>query len=364
MACIQRNTMIGALAALLFSAAPAVQADSYEDFFMRNMEKRYYPIELPARNIGMGGAYAALKGDLGSVMGNPAGLGWLDGYAISGGYQFDWIRGTDPSSNSKGDESIHRGMILVGASITEQFVIGAGFIPSFGDGDDDFNRETENFIAPFSMAYQFDEYFSIGYGFSYHNDKVESDLMRRGSDPGYLHRFGFLFSLDDCWDLGLVGHYGHGDAKSRVMRVNHFDGDREQWGIRGGSSYTFEERLTVAVDGGYTRADMDGYLLSGWAPGTPRSRYDEKMDIFDFSAGIEYLWMDDVTVRTGAGVTHYDFKTSDVTLDRLINDSTIPHWAGGFTYRFTEQISADTAVQVRFASDVDLLAGLNLNYNF
>lgn len=346
------------------SVAPVSFASDTEDFFLRQTENRYFPIELPARSVGMGGVFAGIKGDSMSVVGNPAGLGFIDGGLIDLGFQYETLDGFDPQSNSDGDIDLYRGLLLGAYSVTDNVVLGLGFVPSFGEGDDAFNTDTDTITVPVSIAYQFDEYVSIGYGFSYINDDIDSDLLEGEMDPGFMHRLGVLFAANDCTDIGLMGMYGHGDAESRAITGAAFDGDRDMWGIRAGLAWHYTEALLMAIDLGYQANDMDGTTTMTLMPGMPRFGYEEELDILSVNAGVEYDVSEAWVVRTGLGYSHYDFESTDAALAARVSDSDIPHWAGGFSYSFTDALGADAAVQVRFGDEVDFLTGVSLNYSF
>lgn len=353
-----------AIAATAAFNQPTANADDAESYFIRHTVNRYFPIHMTARTMGMGGAFVAIKGDSASILGNPAGLGPLTESFMTGGFQFEQISGDDLSTLSGVDEDNYRGLLMGAYPITDEFSLGWGFVPTFGDADDSANRETENFYVPISLAYDVSEAFSIGYGIGYINDNVEASGFEGDMDTAFLHRFGVLFAASDALDLGLMGTYGHGDAESSAVSGARFDGDRESWGVQGGLAWMATSELLLALDLAYEDMDTEGSIRNRLIPAFPSIGFEESIEAMSVRAGAEYAWNECLKLRGGAGYTDYDYETNDAATAALVDDLDGGHVSTGFGYEWNENVATDLAAMVRFFDEVDFLVGAQLTYKF
>lgn len=354
------HKVIPAMVAIAALAGTSVFADGAEDFFTRHTLARYFQTPVTARSLGMGGAFAALKDGTLGVVGNPATLSSVQKKEISLTYEYENVSGELPGTFTSVDEDIHRGLILGAMPIMEPFTIGIGFEPSYSELDDTNSRETNTFQVPFGIAYKVNDMVSVGYGISYFDDEVESNLFTTESQEAFSHRFGFIYDYSADLSLGFVGSVGHGDVDSNNVNTAVSSGDFSNWGIRGGVAWQAQPQLLVVGDIAYTENDSDGStnFLGTIIP------YDEGLEVLSVQGGAEYMLNEMFDLRTGVGYTNIDYDTIDPTLSALIDDSDWVHWSGGASYQICDNASADAAVEIRFLDDVDVLAGVTLNINF
>lgn len=353
------NIFTASIAVLTLSGTN-VFADGAEDFFTRHTLARYFQTQVTARSMGMGGAYAALKDGTLGVVGNPATLSSVVNKEISLTYQFEQVSGDLPGTFTSVDEDIHRGLILGTMPVMDQLTVGLGFEPSFSELDDTNDLETNTFQVPLGIAYQVNDMVSVGYGLTYFDDEVESNLFTTDSQEAFSHRFGFIYDHSSELSFGFVGNVGHGELDSSNVNTAVSSGDFSNWGIRGGVSWLANPQLLVVGDIAYSENDSDGStnFLGTFIP------FDEGLEVFSVQGGAEYMLNELIDLRTGVGYTTIDYNTIDAAVSALIDDSDWVHWSGGASYEICENASADAAVQIRFLDEVDVLAGVTLNVHF
>lgn len=346
------------------AAAPTVHADDVESYFIRSTANRFFPTYQNTRSMSMGGTFVGIKGDSASVLGNPAGLGFVDGHFWAGGFQFEQISGDDPSTLDGVDQDIYRGLLLGAYSVTEDFTLGLGFVPSFAESDDSADTDSDTFYVPLSAAYKVSPLLAIGYGIGYVNDETDGSGFEAESDFGLLHRLGLMYDVSETVDLGLMGTFGHGDTDSSAVNGTDYDGDLESWSIQGGIAWQATDPLLLALDLGYEEMENDGTLSNSLIPLFPSTSFDESIDVLSVRAGAEYAWNECLDLRGGVGYTDYDYETSDAATAALVDSLDGVHVSGGFGYEWSENWITDVGGMVRFFDEVDFLVGGQVTYNF
>lgn len=337
-------------------------ASESEDYYHRYLSNRFFPTELTLRSLGLGGGFVALKDASLGVVGNPATLGGLSSSELSFTYQYETIDGEDPNTGSNAEIDTHRGLILGSFPVTPQLGIGFGLVPSDGDGDG--SPDTETLQVPLGIGFQLNEQFSLGYGIGYYDDEYDAPGFSGENEEAFLHRLGFIYSIDPEVNFGLLGTYGHGDANTNTITGMTSDIDLEQWSIRGGLTWQALEKLLFVADFGYESMEGDGVIT---VPGVPAPVFvgtEEEIDILTITGGIEYYVNPSFQLRTGVGYNHYDYDTNDPALGAILDDNGLFHWAGGLTYAWTDMVDTDLGVQVRFGDEIDFLTGITTNIKF
>lgn len=235
-------------------------------------------------------------------------------------------------------------------------------MPDTADGDG--APDADTIQVPFGIGYQFNDQFSVGYGLGYYDDEFDSAGFDGENEEAFLHRFGLFFTPDPDVDFGLLGTFGHGDSDTSFTTGPSFDGDLEQWGIRGGMNWQFIERAHLVTDLGYQSMDSDGVITVAGVPGAVPVSFMEEVNVLTFTTGVEYYVNEKFQVRTGFGLDYYDYDSSDATLQSALDEETLFNWAGGLSYAWSEAIGTDVGFQVRFSDDVDFLTGITTSVSF
>lgn len=335
-------------------------ANEAEDFFTRHTLARYFQTHVTARSLGLGGSYAALKDGTLGVVGNPAALSSVETHELSFSYQFEQVSGDLPGTFTSVDEDIHRGLILGAMPVMEDWTLGLGVVPSSSELDDTDDRETENLQVPFGIAYQVNDMLSLGYGITYIDDEVDSNLFNAENDSAFLHRLGLLYDASSEVSFGLVGSIGHGDMEGSNVNTAVSNGDLESWGIRAGVAWQVRPEWLLVGDIAYEDMNSDG-VTNFLGLAIP---FDEDLEALSIQGGAEYMLSDTIDLRTGVGYTDVEYDSIDLALNALIGGSDWVHWSGGASYMFCANASADAAVQIRFLDEVDVLAGVTVKVTF
>ena len=296
-------------------STPVLLADAKEDFYIQQATRRYFNLPQNARTFGMAGSSVATSQDSSSVIGNPAGIGFMKDAEVSATYDFSDYDGREEPSYDKIQEDIDSGHALGAFPIAPNYDaysdfgnIGLGWSGYRSDVDDSYDTETKGHRIHAAYGKALNESTSVGYGFSYFNDQLNSSNYDVSMDDGYRHTVGVQNKVSEQLTLGLSGFYGYGEPRRDIHIAGGTEGsqrlDRRSYGGEFGGSYDFGTLLLASsIDWQEYELDSDDAELGGGESG--RS--------FAYRIGLEQEVFDWLVARAGYRYqgNEYFFSESD-----------------------------------------------------
>ena len=271
-----------------------VYADGVEDFYYQLNQSRFFDLPQNARTLAMAGSSVATSMDSSSVVGNPAGLGFMKDAEVSGTYFYQQTTGNDIIDYSDVEQRGDGGNVLAAFPIVpykdalpEYGNIGFGWTGFRGYGDDSADADQNAWRLHLAYAKAINDSFSLGYNFSYMYDRNTVDgLPTAKMNDGIRQAIGAQYKLSADTTFGLSTSYGFGSEK--LPNGLTFDGssrDRiRSWAMEGGVAQKALAGLWTASIG-YT-----GY----W------QHIGEDANAWSFRLGAEYpVWSDWLKLRAG-----------------------------------------------------------------
>ena len=300
---------------------PLAQADDTSDFYFQQVIERYFEYPQNARTFGMAGSSVMTSTDSSSIVGNPAGLGFMRGGEFSGSYGYSRTSGTEfpTGENVTAVRNAGSGMLALPLGPT------LGALPQFGnlgvawseaDGrwdNDSFDTLSRRDQIVVSYAYAINENVSVGYGVGWTRDKFQSkDIVNYPMGDGFKHTLGVSWQPVERWAFGATSFVGYG--KHSALYVPGTDGDSRttEYGSSVGAQYRFDV-MTVAFGGDYRHLHSDGDVESSIPANVVGG--DENGNIFNIRAGVEVPFADWFLLRGGyrfAGLATYKYNRSEL----------------------------------------------------
>lgn len=348
---------------------------------------------------GLGRAFsgeAAIADDASIIASNPAGMSLLDDMSFAVGVSYINpdvnVNGTSPGNpNTLSDRDIAPTAFVpysyLSKRINDKISVGVGTFTSFGLKSDysstfaasgpqtDYSEITTVTMNP-SIAYEINDQFSVGAGFSimYAKGEITSLLpgagtnlfALEGDDIAFGYNLGFLYQFSDDtriglhyrskMDLNIEGTASLGGPLSAVgalrsatldvtlpdtIELSAYHRVNSKWALHGDIVWTgwssFEE-LAPKVD-----ARIDPILA------TP----EDWEDAFRFSVGATYLHSETLTLRVGAAYDESPVPGANRRTLRIPDSDRI--WvSAGATYKIDEHYNLDIGYAYLFGSDADI----------
>ncbi len=269
-------------AGLAMSFAVSAYADGAQDVAYQINQRRFFDLPTSARVGAMAGSSSVTDVSSYSILGNPAGLGWMKDAEVSGSWTWNELSGDDLIDYSKVDGSINDGYVL-GAfpivpykdALPEYGNIGMGWSGYKGDADGLLDTDMDAWRLHLAYAKALDAAWSVGAGLMYQNSKQKytmplldldnSTLWKEKMNDGIRADLGAQYKLSDRTMFGLRTFYGWGKQKITNELLQDFDFAPESnrirsWNMEGGVSQVVLTNtvLTGSVDyTGYWQKEGD-----------------------------------------------------------------------------------------------------------
>lgn len=342
----------GLVVSVGFAASMAL-ADGVQDFYHQMNQKRFFNNLQGARTAAMAGSSVATSSDSSSILGNPAGLGWMKDAEVAASYMNETVSGNDLMDYSKIDGTTNGGY-AVGAfpikpyeeALPEYGNIGLGWSGYRTDSDDSLDLDYRRWQLHAAYAKALNAAWSVGYSFSYDNLKTDTFYFDEEMNDGIRQAVGAQYKMSERTMFGLSTHYGFGRGKVKDLLPQFSDEFDElnrkvrSWGVEGGVAQTVftNTLLTASVDytGYWQNIDSDS---SAW--GFRLGAEQPIVDWFKLRAGyryqanLNYDMFDDGdnenakfnAVSFGAGVNITKYARVDYAAEyRAISDGDWSHW--------------------------------------
>jgi len=283
-------------AGLMVSVAGSAFADGVQDLYYQLNQRHFFDLPTSARVAGMAGSSAVTNADSWSVLGNPAGLGWMKDAEVSAGWTWNEISGNDLIDNSKVSDDINDGYVT-GAfpivpykdALPEYGNIGMAWSGYSGKIDDSLGEDLDAWRLHLAYAKALDAAWSVGGSLGYQNAKLRNLLWKEEMNDGIRADIGTQYKMSDRTTFGLNTYYGWG--KSR-MKDLFFEDDDMYIGSRRPRSWNAEFGVaqTVWTDTLLTAStDYTGY----W------QNLDDDANAWGFRVGVEQPVIDWMKLRAG-----------------------------------------------------------------
>lgn len=369
-ACRQTWVALLLIAFSVFTQVSHADVEEIREFYIQHVRMKYFDTDLDARSLGMGGSPYVSTNRVYSMLGNPAGIGWLVDPEITATMMVDEISGEDlicltcPKNTSRDiDGDRYMGSLLYANPFNygNYGVLGMGLQYYDLNVNDNQNTETEGYWAHLAYAKEFGTDWSLAYMLSYRNDSEDNRLVNYDMDDGLRHTLGIQYWPHEDILFGLSLFYGFGDIDSHIASLGIQDGDRESYGASFGFSWRVLEwtKLSASID--YTEYIVNANII---APNLNQN-VDEDGQSWAAHVGIEHEVVHNVFLRAGYHYREIDYEFMDAGLATSLTDNIAYHApSAGIGWRINEHVSLDYGFEYRFIGNDDMTHALSLTYHF
>ncbi len=312
----------GALLSLYAVPASADNNDT-KDFYIQQSLERYYGYVPTARMLGMGTSNLYTTMDSSSIVGNPAGLGFMRKGELSGTYGRNQISGDEYPTGVPVEQTTNSGMGLLsvplgedpsGNSTPEYGSFGLGWNGNYSSWDNDsYNTIARQQKVIGTWGYEIDPGVAIGYSLGWNRDKLQSrDIFNFPMANGFRHTLGAMFQVDENLTIGSNVIIGHGHHHHQFGPGTENEAKTNQYGFGIGADYRVDQ-TTISANIDYNHLKINGdterSIPANWVGG------DEKGNIFNLRLGVEQGVTDNLLVRAGyrfAGLSDYDYSRDEI----------------------------------------------------
>jgi hypothetical protein len=355
-------------AALLVSLCVAMSTqdghadDKQRDFYFQEQQQRFVNQPFDARMLGMSGSTNLTTANALATVQNPGGLGLMRYGDLSASYSFNEISGQEYPSGANAKDKQNIGQVY-GATPINPTADGLPDGGNFGmgwwgrSGDWTYDRDnTDSGTYQVSGAYgkAISDYASLGYGLTYQNDSLDSDIHDYDSGETFLHTVGVQTRSTNDLIWGATISIGHGQHD--LDHKGHFADDQTvkqmQYGIATGFEYRMD-RTAVALGADYTfysnngddapLANDPGYPFGGDSMGR----------VMNIRVGLEQYLDDWIAIRGGyryASNFKWDYDRSD--LRDLTGSAEYNAWTAGAGVKYdTDEDSFIRAILLDYAAE-------------
>lgn len=255
-------------AGLAVSVASVAVADGRQDLYYQVNQRQFFDNAQNARTFGMAGSSVATSMDSSSVLGNPAGLGFMKDAEISGGYAYDQVTGNDYWTYDDVEATQNSGQVM-GAmplmpyadALPEWGNLGMGYSMSKLDGDDE-GIDQKTWKIHLAYAKALSNAWSLGYSINYQHTKTVTDIWDLKMRNGVRQAVGAQYKMSPDTTFGLQTFYGFGsgDLKSAFGELDLGRDKLRSWGMEGGVAQKvwYNTLLTSSIDYiGYWQDKLD-----------------------------------------------------------------------------------------------------------
>jgi len=363
-----------------------------QDFLIGSRKARYFDHPHTARSLGMGRSTRSTTGNVTSLFGNPAGLGWITGPELALTYSHDEISGKEQvpmqdefllAADGFNDEDIDEEFDYTGLQLACPAWAGSGILSVGGYYDE---SETSGLLNTHSHRYRLAAGYAIpinacwtaGYALSYFNDEVHNDFSDYDMDNGFRHSFGLQYHPCSTVAFGVHGFFADGDtdldSDDATFIVEGADeGDLESWGIETGLEWSCRPTTVVALAFDYTEYEFDGgkYVPMGGANASEIRSYEEDIDTWGLHVGVEEKINECLFARVGYRYEENDFESTErgrffgsVIPEMRDLDSDYHAVSGGLGFLWKENLTLDYGIEYRWVGDGDLTNTVTARFHF
>jgi hypothetical protein len=287
----QVKKIAGVIAAGAILFAGTAVAEGRQDFYTQADQLGYFFTPENARTVGMAGSSVATSSDSSSVVGNPAGLGFMRDADVSVTYGRNTISGNDDDTGAEVEAELDQGQALAAIPIVPTLdgtpkygTLGFGWTGMRGDADTAVDNEFRNYSLNLAYGKDLSDKMAVGYAFAYNQAKasIQSglDAASRKMEDGVRQEIGMQYKASKNLTYGASTHYGFGsyDYEGDFAGTGASLGseDVDNWGMDVGAGYTSGKTLwTGSVDYNRFGSDVfDDYGLWNFRVGLEHSLTD------------------------------------------------------------------------------------------
>jgi hypothetical protein len=353
---VRKIAGVVAAGALLF--AGSVVADGREDYYTQTSQLSYFNTPENARTIGMAGSSVATSSDSSSVVGNPAGLGFMKDADVSLTYARNNISGNDANTFADVQSEIDSGQVLAAMPIVPTLDgtpkygnIGFGWTGFKADSDDSENTELKNYSLNLAYGKDLSDQLAVGYALAYNQNKIKAfsaPLVATAKlDDGVRQEIGAQYKASKATTYGVSTHYGFGSFDANVANMSESasigSADIGNWGMDVGVGHTAGGTLyTASMD--YNRYNNESDDFNAWS----------------FRTGLERSLTDYLKGRLGyryTALTNADFGYGN-------ENSKYNAVSFGLGVQLAKHLMADYGAEYRASGDGDWLHSVTLSVPF
>lgn len=344
--------------------------EKQRDFYFQEQQQRFVSPAFDARMMGMSGSTNLTTANALATALNPAGLGLMRYGDLSVSYSYNEVSGQGyPGGNSVKDKQ-NIGQVFGATPINptadglpDGGNFGLGWLGRSGDWTNDpDNTDSGTYQVVGAYGKAIDRHTSLGYGLTYQQDNLDSDIHEYDSAEMFLHTVGLQIrsSYDLTWGTTIsIGHGQHNLDHKGHQRDSQTVKEM-QYGI--GTGLEYQMTTTTFAAGAdytfYTNNGDDDPLAND--PGYPFGG-DSLGRVMNLRAGIEERVNDWLALRGGyryASNFKWDYDRSD--LRDLTGSAKFNAWTLGAGVRYTmdddsfiQSINLDYGVEYRTVGDND-----------
>lgn len=340
---MQVKKIAGVIAAGAILFAGAAIADGRQDYYTQTEVLGFFNNPQNARTIGMAGSSVATSSDSSSVVGNPAGLGWLKDADVSATYYRNQISGDDSSNSHEIQADVDGGQALASIPLVPTLdgtprygSLGFGWAGFKADSDTVADDSYKNYSLNLAYGKDLSDQASVGYAIAYNQNKQE---QKGGASAkltdGVNQTVGLQYktSKDTTW--GVSTHYGFGsyDYKGSYPRAkaSTTTEDVSNWGADLGWGHQIGKTLWTAS------TDYNLY----------NSQYRDDFGAWNFRVGLEQSLTQSIKGRLG-------YRYAAIVGNDLGNDNNNVKYSAvslGLGFNLAKWLTADYGTEYRHVGD-------------
>jgi opacity protein-like surface antigen len=312
-------------------------ADKQNDFFITQATERYFRMPYDAKALSTGGASSQVCEGAACIFMNPAGLGFMNSYGLSGTLGNSSKDGVE-FFNEDQFSQIERSGFLAGAiplgENSKYGVLSLGYSRFYGQTNDEISTDVDGFTETFGYSLALNENLSLGYSVTFFDDQLRTELSDLHSHSRFLHLFSVQAKLGDGIKLGGTFRLGIGqsDTEDFVLESNGLSNLRQ---------YSGDIALSKDFDCITGIISFSYSFLSSRSNDLPFSEPvvfggDEKGEDYNLGIGIEYNITDQIPLRAGYRYRHADYSFYRPGLETLGGTVNANGWSTGVGYVFNQ----------------------------
>lgn len=342
----QVKKIAGAVAAGAILFAGAAVAEGRQDFYTQTDQLGYFFVPENARTVGMAGSSVATSSDSSSVVGNPAGLGFMRDADVSITYASNQISGDDRDSGEEVQAEVDGGQALAALPLAPTLdgtpkygTLGFGWAGFRGDADTVRDDEYRNYALHLAYGKDLSDTLAVGYALAYNQNKQSIQVgglnANRKMEDGVRQEIGVQHKSSKNTTWGLSTHYGFGtfdyEGDFAGTSLGTAEEDIDNWGMDLGVGHQMGKTLyTVSTD--YSRYGSDVF---------------DDYGAWNFRMGLEHALSDAIKGRLG--YRYSALMSNDLGLENDNVKYNAVSWGLGF--RLAKYLMADYASEYRHVGD-------------
>ncbi len=324
------------------------------DFYVQQALNRYYDLPQDGRSLATGGTTHSFCKDSGCIYMNPAGLGLLERDEVSASVGTSLLSGEELLTENRIEQSEVRGYLTVAIALGEREkeppqygTLSFGYSRYKGETDDSINTTPDGHRRSLAYGISVSDDLALGYGFTFYDDQLHSDLADLHSHARLLHNFGAIYKISKEWELAALFGLGVGqsDTEDYIYKSDGLSRPRQYTGNVGVARHYDTFSGFVAFD--YSRLNSEGNLQMVSSPVVIGNK--EEGDLYNLRVGAESLPFNGFIFRGGLRwfyVSHYAFDREDLKgLSGRVQGGCV---SAGLGYLFGEQTPSGAAMRLDY----------------